>query len=387
MQAGCKLTIGIKTITPSSADNPDTEEIELRRDFYNFGIATENDLTKVSNTVHTWMGTDKVSLYNVKYEYTGEIPNNAPQLPLSSNYSASSSVGVALIPILEGYSFTGWTSDEVNVINNRFIMPEKDVTFKGSFEKLDMYKVSYEIDGVIPESYVIPLEKNHYPNSFVKLDSLKKGDVFNGYRFMGWESNDVIINDDQTFIMPEKNVVIKGHFEPVTYKVEYRFYDFVLPPNSESLLPETKEYRPGSQVTLDYPEETIGYKFLGWYKESNFIMPNSDVIVYGEWQIQNGVFTPSIKKEIVNEQDYYKTGDIVYYIVTITNNEDYPIKDVIIEEKNKNAEFYQNELFCLMGLSSACKPDYTVKTANLVEISQINPHSSIEILSKYIVRD
>ncbi len=387
LQAGCKLTIGIKTITPQTVDDPETKEVEQRRDFYNFGIANEKDSTKLSNTVHAWMGKDNVPLYNVNYEYTGEIPDNAPALPQAMSYAQNTSVNVALIPILEGYNFTGWTTEDINVSDNKFIMPNHNITFKGSFSKRDIYNVSYEIEGNIPEGYIIPQEKSYYPDSFVKLDSLTEGDIFNGYRFLGWKSTEVIINDDQTFIMPEKNIVIKGSFEPVTYKVEYRFYDTVLPPNSDTLLPISKEYHPGEKVTLDYPNSVAGYKFLGWYKDSQFIMPNNDVIVYGEWKIQNGTFIPTIEKEIINNQDYYRPGDIVYYNITITNNADYPIKNVMVEEKNKRAEFYKKVLSCLADTTNPCVEDYIIKTINLVEIPSIDPHSSIEIPSKYIVSE
>lgn len=387
LQAGCKITIGIKTITPESVDDPTTEQVELRRDFYNFGTSTEKDSIRFSNTVHTWMGTDKTNLYSVSYEYTGDIPASSPQLPQTTSYSPNSKVGIALEPIIEGYRFTGWTTEDASVTDNTFIMPSKNITFRGSFEKLDEYKVTYEIEGLTPEGYIAPLEKYHSPNSFVKLDSLKKGDIFNGYRFLGWTSNEIIINDDQTFIMPEKDITIIGQFERVTYKVEYRFYDTILPPNSDSLLPPTKEYSPGEEVSLENPINISGYRFLGWYKEYKFIMPESDVVVYGEWQIENGLFTPSIKKEIINEQDYYRPGDIVYYNISITNNANYPIKNVIVEEKNKEAEFYSDPTLCTINNLISCIDNYNRKTPSLIEIPTIPANSSISLSSRYIVSD
>ncbi len=387
LQAGCKLTVGIKTITPSSIDNPNTEETELRRDFYNFSVATEKANTKLSNTVHVFMGNENISLYNVNYEYTGDIPTNAPTAPITSHYSSGSKVSIALVPILEGFQFKGWTTNDVTVSNNSFIMPSSNVTFKGSFEKINNYKVTYKIDGLIPDGYITPSEKEYYPDSFVNLDSLKKGDIFNGYRFLGWECDEVIINEDQRFIMPEKDITIIGHFEPVTYKVEYKFYETIMPPNSNSLLPETKEYHPGDKVTLEYPNEIEGYKFLGWYKESNFIMPEEDIIIYGEWKIQNGTFTPSIKKEIINKQDYYRPGDIVSYKITITNNADYAIKNVNLEEKNKNAYFYQDNLSCLMSNITPCQTSYIIKGLHLLEIPRLGSHASIEVFARYIVNE
>ena len=53
-----------------------TDVIENRRDFYNYGIAQEDDFTTNSNMTHVYMGSENVKLYPVSYEYTGTIPEN-----------------------------------------------------------------------------------------------------------------------------------------------------------------------------------------------------------------------------------------------------------------------------------------------------------------------
>lgn len=35
-------------------------------------------------------------------------------------------------------------------------------------------------------------------------------------------------------------------------------------------------------------------------------MPDSDVVIYGEWALNAGVFEPTIVEEIVNKQSSYK---------------------------------------------------------------------------------
>lgn len=218
LQAGCKLTVGINTITPASVDDPTTEVVEKRRDFYNAATATEGSVTAISNTVHVWMGSEDATLYDVKYEYTGDVPEGVPGLPLTNKYAENTSVGVEKDAILEGYRFTGWTTSDASVTNGTFTMPNKTVTFKGSFEKLDSFKVTYKIDGDIPDGYILPIEKGYYLNSSVNVDSLKIGDVINGYKFLGWTTSDVTITKDNDFIMPEKNVIITGKFVKLNIK-------------------------------------------------------------------------------------------------------------------------------------------------------------------------
>ena len=75
-------------------------------------------------------------LYNVHYEYIGTVPANAPKCPSYAKYTAGTTVTIAGVPTVEGYTFIGWTTDDVTANNNSFAMPSKDVTLKGRFEKI-----------------------------------------------------------------------------------------------------------------------------------------------------------------------------------------------------------------------------------------------------------
>ena len=372
LKAGCDLTVGIKTKTPT-VDDPDTPEKEIRRDFYNFASAKEGSLTVFSNIVHAFMGKEDVTLYNVKYEYTGEVPSNAPSAPTQSSYSEGSTVGVANNIDLEGYTFSGWTTSDATITNGSFTMPSGDVVLKGSFSSMNKNKVTYDIDGIMPSGYVVPSEKSYYKDSVVSLDSLKEGDVFNGYRFLGWRTEDVVISSEREFTMPDYDIVLVGEFEEVTYKVIYKFYDTVLPPNYEDYLPDEEEYRPGDTVIVeDLIDGVSGYKFLGWYKESEFEMPEHDVVIYGEWKVQNGEFEPEITKEVVSEKEYYRVGDTVRFKITVTNTESYPIKDVIVKELGDSSLFESGT-------------GYSVLSDHFAKIDRINAYGSVDLYATYIV--
>lgn len=372
LQAGCELTVGIKTTTPK-IDDPETPEVETRRDFYNFATAREDGLTVNSNTVHAFMGNEFATDYQVSYEYTGTVPANAPSLPTTTKYIAGAKVGVAANVNLEGYTFSGWETTDATISGKSFKMPANNVVLKGSFTENPTNKVKYELTGTTPPGYVLPTEKNYYTGSTVNVDSLKVGDVFNGYRFLGWTTSHVTISPENNFEMPSSDVVLTGEFEEVTYKVIYQFYDTVLPPNATNYLPATKSYKPGATVTLeDVTGTPSGYKFLGWYKENTFEMPEQDVIVYGEWKVQNGTFAPTIAKTVASPKEYYRYGDTVKFKITVTNPASFVIKNVLVKENNENSFFIEGT-------------GYTILSDHVASVTEIPAGGSVDLYATYKV--
>lgn len=330
LQAGCKITVGIKTLTPTIDDPSTTDIIENRRDFYNTAEGTEGSQSVISNTVHVWMGTEGATLYKVNYTYDSTAPSNAPELPASATYTANSIVTVPNINV-EGYTFQ-WTSAEVTISNGNFTMPESPVTLIGTFTENPKANVSYQIEGTIPDGYVTPSTKTYYVDSNVTLDSLKKGDVINGYRFLGWTTNDVTITDNQ-FTMPDQDIIITGQFEQIKYTITYAFQGTVLPDNSDSLLPEPTEYVPGEVVTLPVVNDVNGYGFMGWYHEDNFTMPEEDITIYGEWYEKAGLFQPTIEISIDKTDNYY-LGRNAFFNIKVTNTATYPITNITLNVYN-----------------------------------------------------
>lgn len=375
LQAGCVLTVGIKTMTPT-IDDPETPEKETRRDFYNFATFREGLLTGKSNTVHAWMGKEDLIMYKVSYQYEGTVPSNAASAPEEMEYVAGSSVGVASPVKVEGYEFSGWATTDVTVgEDGSFKMPEQNVVLKGSFTEIPKYKVKYSITGIVPDGYIAPNDKEYYPEATVSLDSLKPGDIFNGYRFLGWQTEDVVVSEDKDFKMPEKNVNIVGQFEEVKYTVTYKYYETIIPLDASGnpvTPPPSAEYKPGEIVKLPTVADVDGYTFLGWYKEDNFEMPEENVIIYGEWKEQSGVFEPTITKEILNQKDYYQPGDTVKYKVTVTNTATFPITSVTVKEENANAYFVAGT-------------NYDVVSTHNIRIVELQPGESVIINAEYKV--
>lgn len=360
--AGCRLTVGIIVTTPISVTG--------RMDFYNSFSAFENFLFKISNRVHVFMGGDEVTTYKVKYEYIGDVPENAPVLE-DYDYAGGTNISVLEAVNILGYEFSGWDTDDVNVSNETFIMPDRDVTFKGSFIPKTKYQVKYEIDGDIPKGYIVPKTESFYEFANVEVNSLKQGDIVNGYIFEGWKTTDVEILEN-IFHMPNKNVLIKGKFRRVSYTVSYAFEGIDIPEAGDSLLPDSETYYPGDIVTINNIQDVNGYKFLGWYSADKFKMPEHDVIIYGEWIKCNGLFEPIITKKILNKSEEYYLNDKVLFEIEITNAADYDIKNVVIHENNDLATFINGD-------------DYVVNESHTATIPLIKGNESVIVRAEYIV--
>ena len=91
--------------------------------------------------------------YQVKYAYTGTVPAGAPTLPAAETHKLHTDVTVAAKPALDGYVFSGWTTDDASVSGGQFKMPGKDVTLTGSWTlRSDLsYTVNYYWNGTTDE--------------------------------------------------------------------------------------------------------------------------------------------------------------------------------------------------------------------------------------------
>lgn len=360
LQAGCKLTVGIVTTTPSLPRGK-------RLDFYNTAFARENNFTFKSNTVHVFMGDEEATLYTVTYKYTGTVPDGAP-VPEVGSYSEGTTIGVEANPTIAGYTFSGWSTSDVTVSNNSFTMPSKNVTFTGSFTAKTKYNVSYSISGTLPEGFVAPTTKSYGAGDDVVLDTLKVGDVINGYRFLGWSST--VDLSDGIFQMPSSNVTIVGRFEQIKYTVSYQFQGAVIPSNADSLLPASATYAPGEIVTVASEPVASGYKFLGWYKSATFEMPEEDVVIYGEWMRFSGYFVPTITITIPNQKSIYQNGEVVNFQITVKNNASIAINDVMVQDYLDGATFNTGS-------------NYTILSDSIAKISTIAAGGSVTLTAKF----
>ena len=219
--------------------------------------------------------------YNVEYYVDGEKVGN------TETYKVGDNVVIRDNPTKEGYTFSGWTSDDAAFNSSGFKMPARNVTIKGTFVANE-YNVTYKVDGA------------EYATDTYKVDAgvvIRDIPTKEGYTFSGWTSDDAAFNSSG-FKMPARNVTIKGTFVAneynVTYKVDGAEY-------------ATDTYKVDAGVVIrDIPTKE-GYTFSGWtsddaaFNSSGFKMPARNVTI-------KGTFTQNKHEYTINKHFYNEKG-------------------------------------------------------------------------------
>ncbi len=145
----------------------------------------------------------------------------------SYNRFTGSDVTVDANPTREGYTFSGWSTDDVQLSGDDFTMPKHDVEFTGSFT-VNKHNVKYVLSGVIPTGIpTLPTSVDYDYGTEVTVDTtFVVGQTYNGYTFDGWQPlNTELVVSGGKFSMPDYDVVLRGTFSKgVThYTVEQYF--------------------------------------------------------------------------------------------------------------------------------------------------------------------
>ena len=172
----------------------------------------------------------KQSKFEVKYQYDGETPANAPAVPSSQKATYNDQVTVADTPSLDGYTFTGWTVKEpegLTVTDGKFTMPAQDVTFTGTWEKrTDLsYTVHYYWNGTtekvhkdkvvsnktygeeVTEKVVVTINPGYTPVNSAQEETINIGAGTNEITFYYYKNVELTANSDtKTYNGTEKSV-------------------------------------------------------------------------------------------------------------------------------------------------------------------------------------
>lgn len=137
----------------------------------------------------TWVNWDNKNLEvdeNVPYGATPKYDGEEPTKAGNAQYS---------------YKFTGWNPAVSPVIG--------DVTYKAQFEEVtNTYNVTYDLDGGEWTEAT-----NEFPYEYkATVEVIKTVPTREGYKFSGWRSEEVTIEND-AFTMPAKDVVLKAVWE------------------------------------------------------------------------------------------------------------------------------------------------------------------------------
>ena len=150
--------------------------------------------------------------YNVEYYVDGNKVDSSVKR-VNSTVTVSSDR-----PTKEGYTFKKWETKDVtvDVDNDTFTMPEKDVRFDAEFE-INKYTVTWENENnSFITSAEVAYKNTPKSNPTVSKDSDKQFDYeFAGWKVKGDESNTIV---DPTKIEVTDNVTYVAVFNPVPHK-------------------------------------------------------------------------------------------------------------------------------------------------------------------------
>jgi len=211
-----------------------------------------------------------------------------------------------------GYKFKEWKveSGGVSVSDNKFTMPDKDVTIKAVFEKIPAYTITVK-DGKADKATAMAGER-----VVVTANIAPAGKTFDKWTASG----DVTLTDanamSTTFTMPAKNVTVTAVYKdlpPSTYAVS------VINDGNGKANSDVSSAKAGDTVTLT-AKPNAGYLFKDWFVVSGGVsIEGSKFTMHAEPVIIEAMFEPlPVYAVTVTNGTADKTSATVGQTVTIT---------------------------------------------------------------------
>ena len=212
--------------------------------------------------------------YNVEYYVDGNKVDSSVKR-VNSTVTVSSDR-----PTKEGYTFKKWETKDVtvDVDNDTFTMPEKDVRFDAEFE-INKYTVTWENENnSFITSAEVAYKNTPKSNPTVSKDSDKQFDYeFAGWKVKGDESNRIV---NPTEIEVTDNVTYVAVFNPVPHKYTVTWVSEGKKLDDEQVaygkMPN-KTFTPEKKSTPEFD-----YEFLGWKVKDGsdaLVNPNTTAVI------------------------------------------------------------------------------------------------------------
>lgn len=205
----------------------------------------------------------------------------------------------------EGKKFDGWFTDSACTIRateeQLSKVPESSVTFYGKYVA-STFSVTYEYENA-------PIGVNNVPPaaSVAMGDSVEVAstpDSIDGYHFKGWETEDVKVGNNNSFVMPARDVKFTGIWEALPATIKFNA-------NGGQGEPSGVVGVTGGSVKEDFPTDNPsreGYTFEGWNTKQDgtgnkvndypHVFPAGDTIYYAQWKRDTSEFQIAPYEEI-----------------------------------------------------------------------------------------
>ncbi len=204
----------------------------------------------------TYIAQWQINQYTITFDTDGGVAME----PAKFDYHANVTVAD---PVREGYTFTGWNPALPEV------MPAENLETKATWT-INSYKVTFVSEGV-----TIKEEKLEYGT---EVDLTYTPAEREDYRFVGWDASE--LNDGK---VPAKDVTITAQWKRNECTITFDS-------NGGSDV-ESQTLDCGVAITV--PENPVreGYTFIGWEPAIPEVMPEEDVTVVAQWQVNQYTIT------------------------------------------------------------------------------------------------
>ncbi len=269
------------------------------------GFGYEASISSATGTING-SGTLVLELYysrtrhTVTYQYLGTVPGDASALPTVAEYKYGDDVTVATNATATGYTFSGWSTDDVTVSSGKFEMPAKSVVVSGYFTPAaNKYVVKHfmmDTNGDYPadtdhvHTYtnvktgdtVMATVSEHIGFDFDQAETMAVGNQPAGVTFV----TDGGYMVPQAVVATDGSTVLNLYYSRKQHTVSYE-YLFEAP--GASALPADEQFYYEEEVPVASDATAPGYTFSGWsirtgdtaIENGKMIMPNSDVVLRG----------------------------------------------------------------------------------------------------------
>lgn len=257
----------------------------------------------------------------VSYEYTGTVPAGAPAVPATTYHHPKENITVADAPTVAGYTFSGWTSEQVTPVGGKFDMPNVNVIFTGSFKpntgtayKVEHYKQN--LDGTYP---VTASETDDLAGETgATVTAVAK--TYEGFT----EDKGHAGRIPEGVIAADGSLVLKLYYSRNSYEVTYVYTGTV--PADATPLPAKQTYKYGEEVIVAPAATAKGYLFIGWItsdvtpSNGKFIMPANDVEFSGRFDVADTSGKVVVNKTVVAPTGFKITAPFRFQLHKISNN-------------------------------------------------------------------
>ena len=190
-----------------------------------------------------------------------------------------------------GYLFVKLTvkdgnNQEIELNDNKFTMPASDVTVSATFERISNQK--YSLDLQQGDNYVIELispDEEQFERNQGKIAAgtrvvLGCDILYNGYELKSWNvmdtnGNRITVNSDNSFIMPNSNVIVSAIVGEKTYTVSVdtetaRIFNVTIrnEDDNNSIVENGGSVKYNDRITFSYEFKVQGYTLNYWENQN-----------------------------------------------------------------------------------------------------------------------